>query len=263
MTELINNIKTKFNQFIDEGKDELRKIEKPKNLIKQIPNLFTISRLILIPFIIANIVNGNLLIAGFITLGASVTDLLDGKVARALNATSSFGAKLDAIIDKIFVIFVTTPLFIINPYLIIPVCLDMIIATINGYAHVNNIKTETSITGKIKTVFLDSLIISTFFTNFNIINHISKLLYLSTLMLQTKTAKEYYDNYNNIHLQNIIANNNEYKENPTHIIPENSKDEKNKNNELHKLKKIKKELIHYKDIQNIEVKEKINTMKKR
>ena len=195
MGEITNKVKEKFTDFINEGKEDLKKIKKPNDLVKQIPNLFTFSRLILIPFIVANILSGNLLVAGFITLGASVTDLIDGKVARALDATSNFGANLDAVIDKIFITSVTIPLFFTNPYLIVPVILDMTIASINGYAHIQGIQTKTSKAGKVKTAFLDTLICSSFFTNIKIIDSLSKVLYFSTVGLQMKTANEYYKTY--------------------------------------------------------------------
>lgn len=195
MGNIIKGVKEKFNDFVNEGKQELKKIEKPKDLIKQIPNLFTISRLFLVPFITANLLSGNLIGAGLITIGASVTDFLDGKIARKLNAVSNFGANLDVLVDKLFITSVTIPLFVVNPSLIVPVLLDMIIASINGYAHIKEINIQTSKIGKIKTFFLDSLICSAFFYNLNIINHIFKGLYFATVGLQIKTTKEYYETF--------------------------------------------------------------------
>ena len=195
MENIIKGVKEKFNDFVNDGKQELKKIEKPKDLIKQIPNLFTISRLFLVPFITANLLSGNLIGAGLITIGASVTDFLDGKIARKLNAVSNFGANLDVLVDKLFITSVTIPLFVVNPSLIVPVLLDMIIASINGYAHIKEINIQTSKIGKIKTFFLDSLICSAFFYNLNIINYIFKGLYLTTVGLQIKTTKEYYKTF--------------------------------------------------------------------
>ena len=236
MFEIMNGVKEKFNEFINEGKNDLKKIKEPKDLAKQIPNLFTLSRLFLIPFIVGNILSGNLITAGLISLGASATDFLDGKVARALDASSTFGAKLDAVVDKIFITTVTIPLFITNPYLIIPVLLDMAIASINGYAHVLGIQTETSMIGKIKTVFLDSLICSVFFTKFKVIDNISKALYFSTIALQLKTAKDYYKSYIKKDLNNLDGS----------TLPKNEEslkldDEETKTVELEKTKNIKLE----------------------
>lgn len=195
MKETIEQINQKFKEFINDGKKELEKIEQPKDLIKQIPNFFTLTRLILTPLIVANIFCGNFLFAGILTISASITDLIDGKIARALDATSNFGANLDAIVDKIFITSIAIPLFFTNPFLIIPIAFDMMIASINGYAHIKGLQPRTNKVGKIKTFFLDTLIISTFFTNFRTINLISQGLFLATICLQLKTANMYYNTY--------------------------------------------------------------------
>ena len=258
MFEIMNGVKVKFNEFINEGKNDLKKIKEPKDLAKQIPNLLTLSRLFLIPFIVGNILSGNLITAGLISLGASATDFLDGKVARALDASSTFGAKLDAVVDKIFITTVTIPLFITNPYLIIPVLLDMAIASINGYAHVLGIQTETSMIGKIKTVFLDSLICSVFFTKFKVIDNISKALYFSTIALQLKTAKDYYKtyikkNFNNLDGSTLPKNEESLKldDEETKTVElektKNIKLEDSKSSELESLMELKKELQKTKD----------------
>ena len=236
--KLGSSIKEKIKDFFREGKEELKKIKKPSDLIKQIPNLLTISRLALIPFIVSNVMSGNLIMAGSFAVGASVTDMFDGKIARALNATSSFGAKLDAVIDKLFVTCITAPLLFINPYLLITIILELSIASITGYAHLQDIKTATNKTGKIKTVFLDSLLCASFFSQFGIIEKIAKTLFLATTALQLKTARDYYDTYiiqnrnvSNNNLNNVINNN--------HLEEEKKQDKTiNKNNE----KEISKEL---------------------
>ncbi len=250
MTYITSKIKEKFNDFINEGKNDLKKIKSPKDLTKQIPNLFTISRLLLVPFIITNVLSGNFIAAGLFSIGASVTDLIDGKVARALDATSSFGAKLDAIVDKIFITSITLPLAITNPYLIIPVLLDMMIASINGYAHIHGIKTKTNIFGKVKTAFLDTLICSLFFKEFKVINNISKVLYLSTIALQLKTAKVYYKDY-------IATGINEEESNEFEKQISNDQDDektkvkelkRSKNIELENLMKLKNDIENFKNI---------------
>ncbi|MFA5603420.1 MAG: CDP-alcohol phosphatidyltransferase family protein [Bacilli bacterium] len=195
MKEVYEKIKEKWMLFINEGKEDLKKIKSPKDLAKQIPNLFTISRLFLAPFIVANILSGNLITAGYIALAASVTDLIDGKVARALDASSNFGANLDAVVDKIFITSVTIPLFITNPYLIVPIILDMTIASVNGYAHIKGLQPRTSKIGKVKTVFLDSLICSAFFIDIRNFDKLFKILYLSTVILQVRTLNDYCKTY--------------------------------------------------------------------
>ena len=71
-----------------------------------IPNLLTLLRLLLIPFIVlffySSIENNNLIACGLFAL-ASATDWLDGYLARKLNQSTSFGAFLDPVVDKITV----------------------------------------------------------------------------------------------------------------------------------------------------------------
>lgn len=188
-------MKKKFIEFIEDGVNEVKKIKKPKDLIKQIPNLLTITRLILVPFIITNIINNNLLKAGIIMIIASVTDLFDGLIARNFNLTTNFGAKLDAFIDKIFIISISSFLFSKNCFLIIPILLDIIIAIIISKAHIKGIEPKTSNLGKIKTFFLDTLIIIIFFKNYFLINYFFIGILIVTIFLQILTSYKYYNLY--------------------------------------------------------------------
>jgi len=65
-----------------------------------VPNLFTLLRLALAPFMIHAIVAGQHLRALGLFAIAAVTDALDGAVARRFHATTAVGAYLDPIADK-------------------------------------------------------------------------------------------------------------------------------------------------------------------
>ena len=77
-----------------------------------VPNLITLSRIIMIPFIVAIFYFPNdmvsfsakNMVATVIFVFAAVTDWLDGYLARRLNQTSAFGAFLDPVADKLFVV---------------------------------------------------------------------------------------------------------------------------------------------------------------
>lgn len=71
-----------------------------------LPNILTISRIIVIPLIFASIYFTSYawaMLAGILFVAASVTDYLDGYLARAWNETSAFGRLLDPIADKLLV----------------------------------------------------------------------------------------------------------------------------------------------------------------
>ena len=77
-----------------------------------VPNLITLSRIIMIPFIVAIFYfpddmvsfSAKNMVATVIFVFAAVTDWLDGYLARRLNQTSAFGAFLDPVADKLFVV---------------------------------------------------------------------------------------------------------------------------------------------------------------
>jgi cardiolipin synthase len=66
-----------------------------------LPNLLTLSRLVLTPFIAGDILNGRPGRALTLFLLAAVTDAIDGWLARISGSGTQFGAYLDPIADKV------------------------------------------------------------------------------------------------------------------------------------------------------------------
>lgn len=66
-----------------------------------IPNLFTLLRVVLIPFVFHYLSEGNYLVAGWLFGAAAFTDILDGGLARRMGSESKFGQYLDPIADKL------------------------------------------------------------------------------------------------------------------------------------------------------------------
>ena len=82
----------------------LNKNKKIKKLIANIPNIFTISRLFLtFPLITFLEINKTNLVFALIILGG-ITDYFDGYFARKLNLKTKFGAIIDPLTDKIFLL---------------------------------------------------------------------------------------------------------------------------------------------------------------
>lgn len=74
-----------------------------------LPNKLTVLRVILIPFFVASLLafGGNVrllrYLAAAIFIVASLTDLLDGKIARKYNLVTNFGKFMDPLADKLLV----------------------------------------------------------------------------------------------------------------------------------------------------------------
>jgi CDP-diacylglycerol--glycerol-3-phosphate 3-phosphatidyltransferase len=76
------------------------------------PNIITLSRIVMIPFIVGIFYfpddmvsfSAKNVVATVIFIFAAVTDWLDGYLARRLNQMSAFGAFLDPVADKLFVV---------------------------------------------------------------------------------------------------------------------------------------------------------------
>ena len=94
---------------------------------KNVPNILTILRVILVPFIILfyylQIPNWNIY-AGIILIIASLTDMADGMIARKYNLVSNFGKFMDPLADKLTQISVLFSLTIVK---IIPVWIVVIV----------------------------------------------------------------------------------------------------------------------------------------
>ena len=154
-----------------------------------LPNKITITRIVLAIIIIilllvpwgainlefptylvgATIVNLKYIIAGVLFLIASVTDFLDGYIARSQNIVTDFGKVTDAIADKILV----NGILIILAYersisVVIPVVIitrDIIVDSCKMIAGSKGEVVGASITGKIKTICMLVGITLTLFYN--------------------------------------------------------------------------------------------------
>jgi len=76
-------------------------LNKEKCKLKNIPNLLTVFRLLLIPVMLYYLFADNLKIALVIYVLASATDVVDGFVARKFNMITNLGKILDPLADKL------------------------------------------------------------------------------------------------------------------------------------------------------------------
>ena len=69
-------------------------------MAKHIPNILTVARFFLIPFIIYFLVVDNYFLAFVFLTISGLTDILDGFIARKFNFITNFGKLIDPLADK-------------------------------------------------------------------------------------------------------------------------------------------------------------------
>ena len=69
-----------------------------------VPNVLTMIRLILVPVFVILFLNGHRKISLAVFVAASLTDMLDGYLARKLNQITDFGKLFDPLADKLMVL---------------------------------------------------------------------------------------------------------------------------------------------------------------
>lgn len=151
-----------------------------KQIIKNLPNQLTVSRIILIFIFVAlaNIDTGKInfvpipkhvsetchLIAYFVAILAGITDFLDGQIARRYKCESDFGRLMDPLADKIFIVatFVMMADYRIIPAWIVVVVLsrEFLVTGLRLLAVSDGVVISADKSGKFKTAFqMISLII--------------------------------------------------------------------------------------------------------
>lgn len=93
-------------------------------MFKYVPNILTIIRFLLIPFIVINIFCGNYILAFIFFTISSLTDIADGFIARKFNLISNFGKLMDPLADKLTQIITLASLFLNH---IIPIWILLIV----------------------------------------------------------------------------------------------------------------------------------------
>ena len=145
------------------------------------------------------IIDSKYIICGIIFVVASLTDFLDGHLARKYNLVTDIGKVMDAIADKILVNAVLIVLAV-NGYIsvVVPVVIvsrDIIVDSIKMVAGQKSGAVWASKTGKIKTACMMSGITLLFFYNlpFSLINiNPARALIMIATVLSVISGVEYY-----------------------------------------------------------------------
>lgn len=145
------------------------------------------------------VINLKYIISGVLFLVASVTDFLDGYIARKNNIVTDFGKVLDAIADKmlvngVLIIFAATG-FISVVIPVVIVIRDICVDTIKMIVGQKKGAVAASKLGKIKTILMMTGVTLMFFYNlpFELINlRVADILIILATIMSVISGIEYY-----------------------------------------------------------------------
>ena len=159
-----------------------------------LPNQLTIFRCILIvPFVIL-LMNGFDLISLAIFIIASLTDLLDGKIARKYNLVTNFGKFMDPIADKLLVcsaLIILIQLGRIPSWVVlIIIAREFIIGGFRTVAADNGVVIAASYWGKYKTTF-QMIMVCLMLANFAVLQIVTDIVMWIALALTVVSLVDY------------------------------------------------------------------------
>ena len=193
-----------------------------------IPNLLSVSRILLIPIFLGMLIQNNKMGALIVFFIAASTDFLDGIAARLLNQKSNIGALLDPAGDKLLmtagVIALSLP-SLSSPN-VIPIWLTIAIigrdlyivwGAFMLYKRIDRKTFPPLLTGKISTVCQMSVLVLILLLNTrNITAEFLIWFYLLTLIITLISGIQY------THLGRQMAKTSSHSSSPNHISPNSS-----------------------------------------
>ena len=165
------------------------------NIKKYLPNILTTLRLLSVPIFILLFLLKIYVGAITIFICASITDFIDGFLARRWKVISKYGSIVDPIADKSLMISALILITIFfNKYAVIPIILEFTIANLNYIIHIKDgIKFYVAYIGKCKTALLMITISYILLNNIIYINKlIEYILIILTIIFQLLTLFKYY-----------------------------------------------------------------------
>lgn len=162
-------------------------------MLKHVPNILTIIRFLLIPFIVIYIFLGNYILAFIFFTISGITDIADGFIARKFNLISNFGKLMDPLADKLTQIATLTSLVITNIIpiwiLIIVLLKEFIMIVGASFLYGKDVVVYSRWYGKLATVlFYIAIVVSLLLKQFEVTsiwNHLDFGLYCLALIATT------------------------------------------------------------------------------
>lgn len=163
-----------------------------------LPNKLTLLRVIMIPFFVVFMLMDGMASARYIALAifviASLTDFLDGNIARKRNLVTNFGKFMDPLADKLLVCSALICLIETGQlpawYVIIIIAREFIISGFRLIASDNGIVIAASYWGKFKTVS-QMIMIILMILNIQALSIVTTLFYWIALILTVVSLVDY------------------------------------------------------------------------
>lgn len=190
-----SNVKSLASYYKGLFKDALNDLKTKGRRTRQIPNILTFMRILAPFFIIPVAIIKNVTWIAIFVVFFSLTDAVDGFIARRYNFVSELGKDLDAVCDKVFASTLLLAASFFEPILIINLILEAIIALINTIAKLQNCDPRSHLLGKAKTCILYPLIGLGYLTSYMDIVGIFIFVFLMTTAMQVATAFTYLYKY--------------------------------------------------------------------
>lgn len=169
-----------------------------------LPNILTISRIVVIPVIFLSLYIQSFIWSMFVAVlfvAAAVTDYFDGYLARSRNETSAFGRLLDPIADKLLVasalvVILVKPDMVWTPLSYIPVfiilCREILVSGLREFLREVNVGLPVTRLAKWKTGFQMTALAMMLFNGLWIWNHIGEVLLWIAGALTFITGYQYF-----------------------------------------------------------------------
>jgi len=160
-------------------------------LKKNIPNVLTVARILVIPIVSVTFYTGLYYISAFLLVAAFLTDFLDGYLARVWASQSKVGKFLDPVADKMLVTCTLVMLIYndkISGIMIFPALLvilrEILVSGLREFMVTLNTTLDVSFAGKLKTAIqMFALIILTFDCDVSFCTHLGNmLLWVASIM---------------------------------------------------------------------------------
>ena len=163
-----------------------------------LPNKLTVARVIAVPFFILAFMMEYYFVAFALFAIASLTDMLDGQIARKYNLITNFGKIMDPLADKILVYsafcLMLGDLIPVWMFIII-LAREFIVSGIRTVAASNGIVVAAGMSGKIKTVLqmiaVLLLLLVPAFPAFAALNIVATIFLWASLVMTVYSGIEY------------------------------------------------------------------------